>query len=281
MKGQVDGEVLYRAIRYAVERTQAEAGARELLEARLAARENSRLERGLLPKALIRDESVRIATTYRPGRRRALLGGDFYDAVELDDGSVLVLIGDVCGHGPDEAALGVSLRIAWRALVLAHRTVEEVLAVLDQVLEHERHADLIFATVALVRLWPDRDHADLYLAGHPPPVLLGEDRPITVTPTSLRPPLGVPAGAASAGPTRIELDGVSSLLLYTDGLIDGRIGAGSERLGIHGLLRLLARARPSSSEEDGALLGRLLAEVEDLNGGDLTDDVALVLLSWR
>ena len=128
VKGQVDPEVLARALRYAIERRRAERTEQELLEARLQASENTRLERGLLPTALIRDPLLRLTSDYRPGRQRALLGGDFYDAVELPDGTLHMVIGDVCGHGADEAALGASLRIAWRALTLARRDQEEVVA---------------------------------------------------------------------------------------------------------------------------------------------------------
>jgi serine phosphatase RsbU (regulator of sigma subunit) len=77
------------------------------------------LERGLVPHPIVEDPSILIASSYLPGRRRSLLGGDFYDAVETPDGSLHLLVGDVAGHGPDEAALGAGLRIAWRALTLS------------------------------------------------------------------------------------------------------------------------------------------------------------------
>ncbi len=61
------------------------------------------------------------------------------------------MIGDVSGHGPDEAALGTSLRIGWRTLMLAERPLDEALVTLDRVLTHERHHPDIFATAAFVR----------------------------------------------------------------------------------------------------------------------------------
>ena len=84
------------------------------------------------------------------------------------------MIGDVSGHGADEAALGVCLRVAWRTLTLAGADVDDVLPTLQQVLVHERHAEEIFATVSTVRITPDRTAATVRSAGHPPPVLLGE-----------------------------------------------------------------------------------------------------------
>src|ERR1041384_2916739 len=103
-----------------------------------------------------------------------LLGGDFYDVVQDSDGTVHALIGDVAGHGPDEAAVGVALRIAWRTLILAHRPADEIMHVIDRVLVHERHADSLLATVCTVAVSPDRREAVAYVAGHPPPLLYAD-----------------------------------------------------------------------------------------------------------
>ena len=87
------------------------------------------------------------------------------------------MIGDVCGHGPDEAALGVELRIAWRTLTLAGVSGSRLLGILQQVLECERPTDEIFATVCAVDIAPDGRVATAYLAGHPPPLLLRDGHP--------------------------------------------------------------------------------------------------------
>ena len=127
VKGHVDGDLLARSVRYAVERRRADAQRRELTLAQLQTAENARLERGLLPTPLVGDPRLRIATHYVAGRRRSLLGGDFFDVVEDANGCLRAIIGDVAGHGPDEAAVGVCLRIAWRTLVLAGLATPEVL----------------------------------------------------------------------------------------------------------------------------------------------------------
>ena len=149
-RDELDGAVLSRAVRYAVERKRADLAQRQLTESRMLAQENARLERGLLPTPLLDGSDLRFAACYRPGRSRALLGGDFYDTVRTPDGTVHAMIGDVCGHGPDEAALGVELRIAWRALTFAGLSGDELLATLQKVLEHERADDEIFATLCTV-----------------------------------------------------------------------------------------------------------------------------------
>lgn len=149
-RDELDGAVLSRAVRYAVERKRADLAQRQLTESRMLAQENARLERGLLPTPLLDGSDLRFAACYRPGRSRALLGGDFYDTVRTPDGTVHAMIGDVCGHGPDEAALGVELRIAWRALTFAGLCGDELLSTLQKVLEHERSDDEIFATLCTV-----------------------------------------------------------------------------------------------------------------------------------
>jgi serine phosphatase RsbU (regulator of sigma subunit) len=283
VKGQVEPEVLARAIRYAIERRHAERAEQELLEARLQARENSRLERGLLPTALLNDPGLRLTADYRPGRRRALLGGDFYDAVELADGTVHVMVGDVCGHGPDEAALGACLRAAWRALTLAGRPPEEVLATLHRMLPHERHEEDVFATLCTVAIAPDRATASIRSAGHQAPIVIdGDGDGVRVVDLACgAPPLGIfeqhdwPA-------QRTELRAPWSLLLYTDGLVEGRVGPGPERLGERRLVGLIERRLDGAANwPDGArgLIDDLIAEVERLNGEPLTDDLAVLLLS--
>jgi len=145
IKGSVDGDGLRRAVLYAVERRQADHVRERLRAAEILAEEATRLERGLLPVPILHDRALGVGTGYRPGRERTLLGGDFYDAVEMPDGSVHLVIGDVAGHGPDEAALGVCLRVAWRTLTLAGAAPEAVLPTLQRVLVHERVAEEIFA----------------------------------------------------------------------------------------------------------------------------------------
>jgi serine phosphatase RsbU (regulator of sigma subunit) len=274
---ELDGRLLSRAIRYAVERKRSDTAERRLTESRLRAQENARLERGLLPTPLLDGSSLRFAARYRPGRSRALLGGDFYDTVRTPDGTVHAMIGDVCGHGPDEAALGVELRIAWRALTLAGLCGDELLSTLQQVLEHERDNDEIFATLCTVDIAPDGRRAGLCLAGHPSPLIARRDRPAELLPHDNNgPALGLLPHARWPR-TQVELGRAWSLMLYTDGLIEGRIGQGRERLGQDGMVELVRRRLAEGLTGEG-LLRATVKEVRDLNGGELADDVAVVLL---
>ncbi|WP_406512325.1 fused response regulator/phosphatase [Streptomyces sp. NBC_00161] len=277
-RDELDGRLLGRAIRYAVERKRADIAQYKLAESKLRAQENARLERGLLPNPLLEGSDLRFAARYRPGRSRALLGGDFYDTVRTPDGTVHAMIGDVCGHGPDEAALGVELRIAWRALTLAGLCGDDLLATLQEVLEVERPCEEIFATLCTVDISPDGRRAGLCLAGHPAPLISRPGRRAQLLPyENSGPALGLLPKAR--WPRRqVELGGTWSLMLYTDGLIEGRIGEGKERLGQDGMVEMINRHLAEGLSGEG-LLEASVTEARRLNGGELTDDVAVVLLS--
>jgi serine phosphatase RsbU (regulator of sigma subunit) len=281
VKGQVDGLSLQRVVRYAVERSRAEEAQRQLREARLYAAENSRLERGLLPSPLVSDRRISVAARYRSGGQQMLLGGDFYDVVEAPDGWVHAMVGDVCGRGPDEAALGVCLRVAWRTMVLAGRPTEEILAAVQQALENERHHDRLFATLSMLSIAPDRATGRLHLAGHPQPLLIAGSAV-----RELRAPVSLPPGIshATSWPSgTVELGDSWSVLMYTDGLIEGKTGDGPERLGSDGLVQLIEQALGQDSTAGRAgterLIDAVISQARELNGGDLDDDLAVLVVS--
>jgi serine phosphatase RsbU (regulator of sigma subunit) len=277
VRDELDSRLLSRAIRYAVERKRSDTAERRLAEGRVRAQENRRLERGLLPTPLLEGSSLRFAARYRPGRSRALLGGDFYDVVRTPDGTVHAMIGDVCGHGPDEAALGVELRIAWRALTLAGLCGDRLLTTLQQVLEHERADEEIFATLCMVDIAPDCRTADLCLAGHPAPLIARPGGPAELLPAEDNGPALGMLPDAHWPRTRVGLGPRWSLMLYTDGLIEGRVGADGERLGQDGMVEMVRR-QLSQGLHGEALLRAAVNEARELNGGELTDDVAVLLL---
>jgi len=278
VKGEVAGHQLNRVIRYAVERRRAEEAQRALHVAQIHAQENARLERGLLPSPLLNDSRLSVAARCLPGGKHHLLGGDFYDVVESSDGWVHALIGDVCGRGPAEAALGVCLRVAWRTLVLAGRPAEEILSTLSELLDHERQDDTMFATMCMISVHPDRASGWVRMAGHLPPLLLSHAG-VTELPTRPAAPLGLSEVRDWPG-IPIRLDGSWSILLFTDGLIEGRIGKGSERLGSEGLMELLNLVPSVPGKPGEELLDQVIDRVRELNGGDLDDDLAVLALGF-
>jgi serine phosphatase RsbU (regulator of sigma subunit) len=278
IKGQAVPDVFGRAIRYAAQRKHVEQASAALQLRELQAEENARLERGLLPIPLVRTDEFETVARYRPGRAQALLGGDFYDVVETSDGTVHAVIGDVAGHGPAEAAVGVCLRVAWRSLVLAGTGAASVLDLLEQMLVAEREGEYVFATLTHLAFPPDRRRVRILRAGHPGLLLRTAGRVDLVEGTG-GPALGLVAGV---GWEEIEmpLPGDASLVLFTDGLFEGRVGPGNERLGEAGLLDLAREvaALPAVAFVD-ALIDRTEAAASPYGG--LADDVAVVHLGWK
>jgi serine phosphatase RsbU (regulator of sigma subunit) len=273
VKGRVDPETLRRSLLYAIERKRAELTAVELHASRLRAGENARLERGLQPSPLLLDDAgVDIVTRYRASRANAVLGGDFYDVVQTPDGTVHVMIGDVAGHGPDEAALGVALRIGWRALTFAGLRGNERMHQLERILLTERPAKGIFATLLSLAFAPDSLRFTAVRAGHPGMLIHGNNDVQWLEPPA-GPALGL--GATEWPVNQLELSEGHGLLLLTDGLFEGHSGRGNERLGEDGLLELARSlaALPGAAFVD-ALIGE--AEARARTHGGHTDDIAVV-----
>src|SRR6478752_6008852 len=273
VKGRVEPDTLYRALLYAVERKRAELTAVELHASEMRAEENARLERGLLPSPLLLDRpGVDIVAQYRPSRQFALLGGDFYDVVQTPDRTVHVMIGDVAGHGPDEAALGVALRIGWRALTFAGLRGNERMHQLERILLTERPTKGIFATLLSLAFAPDSLRFNAVRAGHPGMLMHGNNDVQWIEPPA-GPALGL--GAREWPVNELELPEGHGLLLLTDGLFEGHSGRGNERLGEDGLLEL---ARSLAGLPGSAFVDELIGEVEArarTHGGH-TDDIAVV-----
>lgn len=249
----------------------AEAARREAREE--AAALHARLEESLLPSIELHAPHAAVATFYRPGDERLTLGGDFYDCLQTADGSVAVLIGDVAGHGPAAAALGASLRSAWRALTLGNWSLADLPRGLQDVCVSERHDPYAFVTALLGVIDPGGGSLRYVSAGHPPPELVGGPELAAAN----GPPLGV-VGNARWTVEQVALPERCTVVLYTDGLIEGRASPGSrERLGIAPIRSLLAGATPGAL--GGADLEALVQLASEANGAGLPDDVALLAVN--
>lgn len=274
VKGRVDPEMLRRALLYAIERKRAELTAVELHASQLTAQENARLARGLLPTPLLLENpGVDIVAEYRPTSANAMLGGDFYDFVQTPDRTVHVMVGDVAGHGADAAALGVALRIGWRALTFAGLRGNERMKQLERILRTESPASSgTFATVVSVAMAPDNRSFNVVRAGHPGMLLHGPE-----TVEWLEPPAGPALGLNGKDwPLNVlELPEGHGLTLLTDGLFEGHSGVGNERLGEEGLLEMArALAHLPGADFVHSLIGS--AEARAAAHGGLSDDIAVV-----
>jgi serine phosphatase RsbU (regulator of sigma subunit) len=274
-KDALSGELLERSIRYAIERKRTQRAQEQLREVRVSATEQARLERGLLPTPLLRSSGITCSTYYQPGRNHAVLGGDFFDVIETADGRVRAVIGDVMGHGPDEAALGVHLRVAWRTLLLAGTPDGQILPTLARLLEAEQDVRRRYVTVCDLTL--DTRGATVRLAGHPAPIICA-DGSCTYPQLAVGAPLGVrlPEDAVGGWPdNRLPTPPGTSVLMYTDGLLDAySVDATSDNLGID---ELLAAVRSCMQVGDGVptWISRLVGNAPR----ESVDDTAVVVLS--
>lgn len=199
--------------------------------------------------------------------------------MQTDDGTVHVLIGDVSGHGPDEAALGVGLRIAWRTLVLSGVDGPRRLHQLEEILVAERTESRFFASMTNLTMCADRSTVEVMRAGHPG-LLLRHGGTIDWVEAPGGPALGLLPGVATWPVHTMELPEDGAIVLFTDGLFEGHRGDGPERLGEEGLLEL-ARERahlPAAEFTDSLIDGA--EKLADSRGG-LSDDVAVVHVQWN
>ncbi|MGW2043341.1 PP2C family protein-serine/threonine phosphatase [Streptomyces virginiae] len=283
VKGRLEADVFMRAIRYAIQRKRTELAAVALQAGKLRAEENARLERGLLPTPLLLDDAadaVTVCARYQPGRAQTLLGGDFYDVVQTPDGATHAVVGDVSGHGPSEAALGVCLRVAWRSFVMAGARGAELLGLLERILLAERSGPEIFATlVSLTR--PAGSHAvSVQRAGHPG-FLVRSAAGVELRTVPGGPALGILPGWGAGWPvTEVAVEAGGAVMLFTDGLIEGRTGPGSDRLDEAGLLEI---ARKHADLPAEPFVDTLIQAAQGLaaDWGGLADDVAVLHLEWN
>nr|WP_144298567.1 SpoIIE family protein phosphatase [Streptomyces sp. TLI_235] len=173
---------------------------------------------------------LRTAARYLPAGRGNKVGGDWWDVLALPDGAVLVVVGDVSGHGLPAAAGMANLRHALRGLAYTGAPPEELLARLNRMLCHERGNYI--ATAVCGRLDPATRTLTWARAGHLPPVVTSGGGAARL----LEMPDGIVLGAVAGAryrPAELRLDPGDTLLLYTDGLVERRgadLGQGVHRL---------------------------------------------------
>jgi hypothetical protein len=228
-------------------------------------------EQGLAPSPIPPEGFVAVAR-YRPAESRMRTGGDFLEAVAVSDRRLAVLIGDVCGHGPRQAAFGAALRAGWKSIALGdkHDPADWVEA-LNSSFFHDGRIDT-YVTMCTGYLDLDARVARFVNAGHPPPLSL--ERPTRVLDLPPAPPLGL--GLADLW-MATELPWVGDpVLLYTDGLIENPNTEGPPRRWYEdGLRAWLDRRLPVAGAED--LLDSLVEAAT--TGRDLRDDIALLLVA--
>jgi len=225
------------------------------------------LQHALLPESVPDAEGLELAARYLPGADGVEVGGDWYDFVPLSDDRLVFVVGDVSGRGVRAASVMASLRFAGHAFAMEGHPPHEVLERLRSLLDVD--TDGYFATVVCGRIDVARHELEIATAGHPPPVLCSAQSSavLQVSPST---PIGVPSPAAATS-TVVPVPAHSTILAYTDGLIERRGETLDESF------ERLERSAAQSSETVDGLLSSI---VSDLTEGSPSDDVALIGIRW-
>jgi sigma-B regulation protein RsbU (phosphoserine phosphatase) len=230
--------------------------------------EDARLiQRGLLPTAMPQTSAVQLASSWQPANG---VGGDCFDALTFPGGGVGITIADVAGKGVPAALLMSNLQAAVRAFAQEGASPSAVTTSVNRLLCRNM-ASGRFVTFCYARLDVATGRLTYANAGHNPPLLVHADGRVD----ELQPGgtvLGVFAESTyEQGEFRIGAG--DRLVLYTDGITEGRDGAGEE-FGEERLARsaLAHRALPAD-----AMLASMLRDVEAFNGGTYEDDATLIV----
>ena len=252
-----------------IERTEAE---RELRASRAGlARLAETLQQSLLPPHLPTIPGVEIAAHYEAARYGSDVGGDFYDVFESARNDWSIVIGDVCGKGPEAATLAALVRYTTRAAATQTQRPRLVLDLVNEVVR--RHSEERFCTAAYVRLRRDGAGARLIVscAGHPPPFLLLASGQVESVPARGR-VLG-PFPELASDDRMLRIDPGDALVLYTDGVVDARGPEGF--FGQERFVEVLESCAGSSAE---VIVKAVVRRLNEFHHGQPRDDIAFVVL---
>jgi serine phosphatase RsbU (regulator of sigma subunit) len=229
------------------------------------------LQRALLPPQLPRLDDLEVTARYLAAGVSEV-GGDFYDAVLLGDGSLLVAVGDVAGKGPRAAALTGVARHSLRAIARSLPEPGGLLAALDRALRDDAADDaLCTVVVALVTRDGGAVEVRFALGGHPSPIVVRRDG--ATEPVGIHAPL-LGAGLATGWPeSTLVLRPGDSLVMYTDGVTERR--RGRELLGEDRLRRVLSATAGASAE---VVADAVVGEVRNFSSAPLADDLAVLVM---
>ncbi|MDH7481445.1 MAG: SpoIIE family protein phosphatase [Armatimonadota bacterium] len=250
---------------------QREAARREA-EARLEAQQQlAQLQKALLPPKPTIGKGYNVAAKYIPALR-AEIGGDFYDVFPTESGRIGILIGDVSGKGIEAAALAASTRSTARAFAYETSSAATTLSHTNSVLINQGYTSGSFVTLFLGILDLDTGKLGYSIAGQPPPLVRRGTTGEVETLLLGQPPLCVLE--------KLEFEEHSTMLnpndkfiLYTDGIIEAR-----HDLSFFGAEELKKIIQKFGARSCQYLLDAILKAINNWTGGQLSDDIALIVI---
>jgi serine phosphatase RsbU (regulator of sigma subunit) len=231
------------------------------------------LQQSLLPVELPEIPGIETAARFRPTGEGNEVGGDFYDVFETGNRGWTIVMGDVCGKGPDAAAVTALARYTLRAAAMRERLPSRSLAVLNEALLRQRD-DRRFCTVAYAYLETlDRGaRVGISTGGHPLPLLLRVDGTVE--------PVGAPGTLLGVVPDpdledrAVTLEPGDSLVFFTDGVIESR----ADSNGVLDERRLGELVATCAGSGPDAIAQRIEEAAVMSQNGRPRDDIAVLVL---
>ena len=234
------------------------------------------LQADLLPPELPQPDGIELIGSYQAAKDAARIGGDFYDVFGPVDDSpeTVVVLGDVCGKGPEAAVLTGKVRQTLRALRLVGSDPAVMLSVLNRALlgSGRQHRFVTLVVAAITRAEHGRVRLTLATGGHPAPLVLRadgtvEEVPVAGTLIGVVPEVSIQSATAELAPGEL-------CLLYSDGLTEARGGAtGTQQYGEDRLHETLASC---AGMPGAATVERVRQLVSDWVHGGVRDDIAML-----
>ncbi len=225
------------------------------------------LQDSLLPPSLPRLKGLRFDAVYLPSASGAQVGGDWYDAFVLEDGSIVVSVGDVTGRGPDAAVIMGKTRHLIAIAPSYERDPARIFDTVESVLARRYPDAIVTAFIGIID--PSRTTMRYANAGHPLPLLRGKDDVEELRAEGL--PLGLRAIAEPSQSHEVSLNGAKMLVLYTDGLVESSHDVIEGHRRLHEVVRSEAVLHTHSP-------ARFIEEL--CLHGDADDDLAVLTLSF-
>jgi serine/threonine-protein kinase RsbW len=227
------------------------------------------LQRSLLPSALPDVPGLAVAVRYLPSGDRSLVGGDWYDVLQLGETRTIVMVGDISGHGPQEASIMAAARVAFAAYALEALPPAAIVDKVDRLLALLAPTHLATAALAVIDL--EARELTVVNAGHPPVIRIDRTGAAAVVGDRRPALLGVPEAMKQPTPQPIAIQPGDRLLLYTDGLIEAW-----ERRSENGIAALLEAVEGFKGSADELCEHALSARGDDAR---TTDDICVLAVS--
>jgi serine phosphatase RsbU (regulator of sigma subunit)/anti-sigma regulatory factor (Ser/Thr protein kinase) len=241
-----------------------------------------RLQATLLPARLPDIPGIDVGAAYRPLTDAMEVGGDFYDVWRCAEDHWALAIGDVCGSGPEAAAVTGLVRHTLRALTATSLSIEAILHRLNDALiaaaDDPTCERFCTVTLGFADLTGDRVRIDLVSGGHPDPVVVRGDGTVEAIP--LRGTILGVLPDVVVDHRQVELAAGETLVLVTDGATEARAGGAAgaaDLLGVEGVRAAAGRPATTAAETVAAIEQAVLAHGE----GRLHDDMAVLALRRR